>query len=53
MNAKIEALKAGESMKLGGTATCWTTVERSGDGSRIRFVRHTPNSFYVFSDTQK
>jgi hypothetical protein len=48
MNSKIAALGNGQSLRLGGDAKCWTTVERSGNGKMIRFVRHTPTSFMVF-----
>lgn len=48
MDAKINNLKAGESIKLGGNDLVWTTCERSGDGKTLRFVRHTQNGFEVF-----
>lgn len=48
MDAKINNLKAGESVKLGGNDICWTIAERSGDGKTLRFVRCAKNGFEVF-----
>lgn len=48
IDAKINSLRPGGEMKLGGNKKVWTTVERSGDGKELRFVRHTPNGFTVF-----
>ena len=44
----IDQLGPGESSRLGGDASCWTTVERSAAGRSVRFVRHRPAGFEVF-----
>jgi hypothetical protein len=48
MKNEINNMKPGQSLKLGGNEKVWTTVERSGDGKTLRFVRHTANGFEVF-----
>lgn len=48
MDPKIAALKPGRSVRLSGDDKKWVTVERSGDGKTLRFVRHTPDGFEVF-----
>lgn len=48
MQEMINNMKPGQSVKIGGNETVWTTVERSGDGKTLRFVRHTSNGFEVF-----
>ncbi len=48
IDEKINSLRPGGEMKLGGNKKVWTTVERSGDGKELRFVRHTPKGFTVF-----
>jgi hypothetical protein len=45
---KINSLKPGRSMMISGNDDAWVTVERSGDGKTVRYVRHTPDSFMVF-----
>lgn len=49
IDRRINAMQPGQSIRLGGDAACWTTVERSGDGRELRWVRHTPAGFKVFS----
>jgi hypothetical protein len=41
-------LKPGQSRELSRIGTTRVTVERSGDGKVIRYVRHTPSGFVVF-----
>lgn len=41
-------LQPGQSTRISGDAACWVTMERSGDGKTIRYVRHTPRGFVVF-----
>ena len=41
-------LLPGQSRRIGGDSKVWTTVERSGDGKTLRYVRHTPAGFVVF-----
>jgi hypothetical protein len=48
MNQVIKNLKPGQAARLSGDSTCWVTVERSGNGKLLRFVRHTQSSFVVF-----
>jgi hypothetical protein len=50
MDKKINSLKPGQSIELSRNEFAWVTVERSGDGKRVRFVRHTENGFVVFAD---
>jgi hypothetical protein len=45
---RIDALQPGQDLRLSGDDTIWVTVERSGDGQWLRFVRHTRNGFHVF-----
>ncbi len=44
----VSSLLPGQSVRIGGNASCWTTVERSGNGKTIRWVRHTPKGFSVY-----
>jgi translation elongation factor P/translation initiation factor 5A len=48
MNATINNLKNGQSVKISGDSAVWVTVEKSGNGKIIRWVRNTPNSSEVF-----
>ena len=48
MDQKLNALRPGQSVRLGGDQKCWTEAERSGNGKLIRFVRYTPSGFVVF-----
>ncbi|AGG89944.1 hypothetical protein [Rhodanobacter denitrificans] len=45
---RINALQPGQSIRISGDAACWCTVERSGNGLQLRWVRHTPKGFKVF-----
>jgi hypothetical protein len=45
---RINTLPPGRSLRLSGDTACWCTVERSGDGQWLRYVRHTPRGFKVF-----
>jgi hypothetical protein len=49
IDQKIKALLPGQTVRIGGTAKCWTTVERSTDGRIVRFVRHTDSGWTVFA----
>ena len=44
----ISALKPGQELRISGDAKCWVTVERSGDGKTLRYVRNTTRGFEVF-----
>jgi hypothetical protein len=44
----ISSLQPGQQARISGDSQCWVTVERSGDGMTLRFVRHTAHGFYVF-----
>ena len=46
LDKKIDSMKIGNSIKLGGNSEVWTTCEKFAGG--LRFVRHTPNSSVVF-----
>lgn len=49
---RINRLEPGQEIRLSGTSDLWVTVERSGSGKWLRFVRHTPNGFTVFKTTR-
>ena len=44
----ISALKPGQELRISGDAKCCVTVERSGDGKTLRYVRNTTRGFEVF-----
>jgi hypothetical protein len=44
----ISELKPGQEARISGDAKCWVTVERSGDGKTLRYVRNTASGFQVF-----
>ena len=44
----MSALKPGQELRISGDAKCWVTVERSGDGKTLRYVRNTTRGFEVF-----
>jgi hypothetical protein len=44
----IKALRAGGSARISGYSKCWVTIERSADGQRISYIRHTKNTWKVF-----
>lgn len=49
LDQKINSLQAGESIEISRTDNdLYCTVERSGDGKVIRFVRHHGNTETVF-----
>jgi len=50
LDKQINSLKPGHFATIGGTVGkgTWTTAERSGDGKRLSFVRHTENTSAVF-----
>jgi hypothetical protein len=48
MQATINSLRPGQETRISGDANCWVTVERSGDGKTLRYVRNTPAGFVVF-----
>jgi hypothetical protein len=43
----IANLKPGQERRISGNSLCWVTVERSGNGKTLRYVRHTPRGFEV------
>jgi len=45
---KINSLRPGQEIKISGDSKNFVTVERSGDGKTLRYVRHTPNGFKMF-----
>jgi hypothetical protein len=45
---RINSLKKGSSIFISGNKLQWTTVERSGCGKILRFVRNTKDGFEVF-----
>lgn len=47
MDARINALKPGGSVRLSESSGIVVTVERSGDGKMIRFVRSSAGGFVV------
>lgn len=52
LDQRINTLRPGQEIRLSGDSECWTTAERSGDGRRLRFVRHTRDGFHVFRTTR-
>ena len=48
LDQRINALRPGQEIRISGDDSIWVTVERSGDGKRLRFVRHTLEGFFVF-----
>ena len=51
LDKRIDALKPGQSIEISRTETGRCTAERSGDGRKIRFVRHAGNGWHVFKVT--
>lgn len=47
-NQRIANLKPGQEIRISGDAKCWVTVERSGNGKTLRYVRNTARGFEVF-----
>lgn len=52
MDHTINQLNPGQSLELSRCGDVWVTVERSGNGKTLRFVRHTPTSSTVFRSTK-
>ena len=51
LDKKISNLKSGDSFMISKNEIAECSVERSGDGKRLRFVRTFPNgSFVVFQE---
>lgn len=51
LDTKLNNLKPGQTLILGDTSNeVWTTAERSGNGKRLVFVRHTESTYKVFKD---
>jgi hypothetical protein len=48
LDKRIDALRPGQIIEISKTGMGRCTVERSGDGSQLRFVRHTTNGWTVF-----
>jgi hypothetical protein len=48
LDVSINGLKPSESIFISCNKLVWTTVERSGCGKLLRFVRNTKNGFEVF-----
>lgn len=48
LDQRINALQPGQEIRISGTDDLWVTAERSGNGKRLRFVRHSANGFTVF-----
>jgi hypothetical protein len=46
-DARINHLKAGQSIELSRVGSVRVVAERSGDGSRLRIVRETATGFTV------
>lgn len=46
---QINKLKPGQSVETSRVGHVWCTVERSGDGNTLRFVRHTCYKSTVFN----
>lgn len=48
MDSKIRNMKPGQSVEISRTTAGYCTVERSGDGRTLRFVRHIGQTSTVF-----
>lgn len=48
MDKIINNLNPGQSARISGDDKVWVTVERSGDGKVLRFVRNTAAASTVF-----
>ena len=48
MDQIISKLNPGQSARVSGDDKVWVTVERSGNGKELRFVRHTATTSTVF-----
>lgn len=48
VDSKINGLKPGQSVVVSQNGGITVTVERTGDGKRVKFVRHTASGFVVF-----
>ena len=44
----VNALRPGQSVELSRVGEVFVTVERTGNGQRVRFVRHSGNKTTVF-----
>ena len=52
IDEKINRLHPGQAFELSRSNGIVVTVERSGDGKRLRFVRQTKDGFQVFRDVE-
>ena len=52
LDQQINALKPGHEIRISGDNAIWVTVELSGNGRWLRFVRHTHNGFTVLRQTR-
>jgi len=50
MDRKIDNLKPSQSTEISRGDNGYCTVELSGDGKTLRFVRHTDRGFHVFKE---
>ncbi|MEM8604581.1 MAG: hypothetical protein AAGF24_12195 [Cyanobacteria bacterium P01_H01_bin.121] len=48
----IAKLAPGQSAEISRVGETYCTVERTGNGNTIKFVRHTPSGFTVFRTRQ-
>ena len=48
LDERIDALRPGRSIEISRTDSGWCTAERTGDGRKVRFVRHTAAGWHVF-----
>ena len=52
LDQQIAAMNPGQSIRISGNDQVWVTVERSGNGKSVSFVRHTQNSSTVFKTSK-
>lgn len=48
LDQKINELKPGQSIEISRVGENFVTVERSGNGKKLNFVRHNKNGWQVF-----
>ena len=52
MDHLINQLNPGQPIELSRCGEVWVTVERSGNGKELRFVRHNSSTSTVFRTTK-
>lgn len=48
IDQRISKMKPGDSIEFSRVGSTYVTAERTGNGRKINFVRHTPTGWQVF-----